>query len=135
MLGTPADDTCSVCGPAAVPSVHDVSVAMPDAFVVNGVVGETEPLPDAGVKLTDAPAIGFELASTRRTDGATASGALTVPLCPSPATMTRLDGAPAVMLNVALVAEVSPALEKASAYPFPALSILRSLNVAEPPEA
>src|SRR5438552_1702248 len=36
-LDTPADDATSVCGPARVPSVHEVSVATPDTLVVTGV--------------------------------------------------------------------------------------------------
>src|SRR5207302_1321892 len=52
----PEEVAVRVFPPAVVPSVHDVSAAMPLAFVRTGVGGFTLPLPDAVVNVTATPA-------------------------------------------------------------------------------
>src|SRR5207249_8664629 len=59
-------------GPAVGPSVHDVTAAIPFAFVVTGVVGVTEPPPDATANVTLTPATGLPFASCTITDGSIA---------------------------------------------------------------
>src|SRR5213596_3724582 len=63
----------NVFGPAVVPSVHEVTAAIPSAPVVTGVVGVTEPPPDATANVTATPATGFPFASCTITDGPTAT--------------------------------------------------------------
>src|SRR5439155_17726403 len=63
----------SVFGPAVVPSVHEVTAAIPFAPVVTGVVGVTVPPPDATAKVTATPSTGFPFASCTITDGPTAT--------------------------------------------------------------
>src|SRR2546430_920731 len=55
--GDPAPAACTVCVPAAVPSVQVVA-AMPLPSLVD-VVGLTDPLPVAGVHVTVTPATGL----------------------------------------------------------------------------
>src|SRR5439155_72832 len=63
----------SVFVPAVVPSVHEVTAAIPFAPVVTGVVGVTVPPPDATANVTATPATGFPFASCTITDGPTAT--------------------------------------------------------------
>src|SRR4051812_18008658 len=59
-LCSPADDATIDCDPAVVPSVQLDSVAMPNTFVVTVPPdGVTDPLPPAGVNVTDKPGIGL----------------------------------------------------------------------------
>ena len=51
-------DASNVCGPETEPSVHEVSVATPCAFVLTGVDGNTVPLPD-GVNVIATLGTGF----------------------------------------------------------------------------
>src|SRR5207244_2985980 len=55
---SPDETAVSVFVSAFVPSVHEVTVAMPLALVVTGVVGTTVPLPAAAANVTDTPATG-----------------------------------------------------------------------------
>ncbi len=66
--------------PATVPSVHEVSVAIPLAFVTTGVAvtGTMLPPPAVTAKVTATPATGLLSASRTSTDGATATGSPTV---------------------------------------------------------
>ena len=56
---SPDETAVSVFVSAFVPSVHEVTVAMPLALVVTGVVGTTVPLPAAAANVTDTPATGL----------------------------------------------------------------------------
>ena len=58
-----------VFDPAVVPSVHDVTLAMPFVPVVTGVVGTTVPPPDATANVTATPLTGFPFPSFTITDG------------------------------------------------------------------
>src|SRR5207247_478650 len=55
------------------PSVHEVTAAIPSAPVVTGVVGVTEPPPEATSNVTPTPATGLPFASCTITDGPTAT--------------------------------------------------------------
>src|SRR6266480_3697220 len=62
MTGLPLrfDDVAfRVFAPALVPSVHEVTLAIPLALVVTGVVGTTVPLPAVAANVTDTPATGL----------------------------------------------------------------------------
>ncbi|HOX20742.1 MAG TPA: hypothetical protein PLI70_07445, partial [Gemmatimonadales bacterium] len=67
--------------PAVPPSVHDVSVAMPLAFVSTGVTGRMDPPPPVTAKVTATPATGLLPASRTSTDGGAATGKPAVSLC------------------------------------------------------
>jgi hypothetical protein len=54
--------------PVTGPSVHEPTVAMPEAFVT-AVPLVTDPPPDATAKVTDTPDVGLPLASFTITDG------------------------------------------------------------------
>ena len=56
---SPGDVAVSVFVSALVPSVHEVTLAMPLALVVTGVVGTTVPLPAAAANVTETPATGL----------------------------------------------------------------------------
>src|SRR5205823_3783612 len=64
--GDPAPVACTVCVPAVVPSVQ-VVVAMPLPLLVD-VVGLTDPLPVAGVHVTETPPTGLLNRSATRTE-------------------------------------------------------------------
>src|SRR5262249_39224214 len=94
--GVPVDVAVTVLGPAPVPRVHEVSCAKPLPFVprLAGEAGDVLPPPDATVKVTVAPEIGFEARSVIRTWGAVATAAFTVALWASPAVLEMSDGLP-----------------------------------------
>src|SRR5256885_913640 len=81
---------------------------------------------DAALVVTVLPPASFSV-----TTGCVAQA---VPPVPPPGCVVTATcaGAPAVMLNVPVVAPVSPALEAASVYPVPALLIDRLPNVTTP---
>src|SRR5207249_6332547 len=83
-------------GPAVGPSVHDVTAAIPFAFVVTGVVGVTVPPPEATANVTLTPATGLPFASCTITDGSTATAVPAVVVWPSPALIAICVAAPAV---------------------------------------
>jgi len=56
---SPDETAVSVFVSAFVPSVHEVTVAMPLALVVTGVVGTTVPLPAAAANVTEMPSTGL----------------------------------------------------------------------------
>jgi hypothetical protein len=70
--------------PALVPSVHDVTAAMPLELVVTGVVGTTVPPPLATAKVTLTPCTPFPSASLTLTDGAVATAVPASADWPSP---------------------------------------------------
>jgi hypothetical protein len=75
VTGDPVNDpdvAVSVFAPAADPSVHDPTVAIPDAFVV-AFAPVTLPPPVATAKVTDTPATPLPLASVTLTDGTIAT--------------------------------------------------------------
>jgi hypothetical protein len=55
----PLDVAVRVLVPVVVPSVQDVTAAMPLPFVVTGVVGVTVPPPEATANVTATPATGL----------------------------------------------------------------------------
>src|ERR1043166_276797 len=135
-LDNPVDDTVSDCDPAVVPSVHDVSAAMPCASVEpTPSEGATLPLPSAGANFTDTPATGLPDPSVIFTAGAVATAVFTVALCPFPAEIAMPDTAPAKTLNALLATGTSAPLDPVSVEPVPALSSLKSFNVAAPATA
>src|SRR5207249_863033 len=60
-------------GPAVGPRIQEVTAAIPFAFVVTGVVGVTEPPPDATANVTLTPPTGLPFASRTITDGSIAT--------------------------------------------------------------
>jgi hypothetical protein len=69
----PVDVAVRVFAPAVVPSVQDVTAAIPPALVVAGVVGLTVPPPDATAKVTATPATGLLNWSRTITEGGVAT--------------------------------------------------------------
>src|SRR5438876_11605169 len=69
-------------GPAVGPSVHDVTAAIPFAFVVTGVVGLTVPPPDATANVTLTPPTGLPFASRTITEGSIATAVPAVAVWP-----------------------------------------------------
>src|SRR5947208_1051480 len=94
------DVTVRVFGPAVGPKVHEVTSAIPLAFVVTGVVGVTEPPPDATANVTVTPATGLPFASCAITDGFTSTAVPAVDVWPSPALMAIWLATPAVPVAV-----------------------------------
>src|SRR5205823_414131 len=103
LTGDPAPVACTVCVPAAVPSVQVVA-AMPLPLLVD-VVGLTDPLPVAGVHVTETPPTGLLNRSATRTESCVGKVVPTVPVCPSPPAGVICDApaAVALMLNVTVV--------------------------------
>jgi hypothetical protein len=122
----------SVFGPAAVPSFQLVTDAIPFEFVV-AVPPTTDPPPDATVKVTDAPRIGFPFTSLISTVGATETLVLTVADCPSPA-LLEIRPAPTAPVAVKITGlPLSPALD-AESTSTPAVPLSVQLpTVATPP--
>ena len=104
----PLEDAVRVFVPAVVPSVHDVSAAMPLAFVRTGVVGFTLPLPDPGVNVTATPATGLLNWSRTITAGGVWTGVPAVPVWLLPALGAIDVAAAALTLNGLLVTGPSP---------------------------
>ena len=104
----PLEDAVRVFMPAVVPSVHDVSAAMPLAFVRTGVVGFTLPLPDPGVNVTATPATGLLNWSRTITAGGVWTGVPAVPVWLLPALGAIDVAAAALTLNGLLVTGPSP---------------------------
>ncbi|MEZ4413394.1 MAG: hypothetical protein R2910_10450 [Gemmatimonadales bacterium] len=96
--------------PATVPRVHDVAVAMPDAFVVTAVAGTTLPPPLATAKVTETPETGLLLASRITTAGAVVTALPAAASCALPVLMAIWVGAPAVMVIAVEVSGVSAPL-------------------------
>src|SRR5205807_1334479 len=103
VTGDPAPVACTVCVPAVVPSVQ-VVVAMPLPLLVD-VVGLTDPLPVAGVHVTETPPTGLLNRSATRTESCVGKVVPTVPVCPSPPAGVICDApaAVALILNVTVV--------------------------------
>src|SRR2546430_17058351 len=103
LTGDPAPVACTVCVPAVVPSVQ-VVVAMPLPLLVD-VVGLTDPLPVAGVHVTETPPTGLLNRSATRTESCVGKVVPTVPVCPSPPAGVICDApaAVALILNVTVV--------------------------------
>ena len=97
----------SVFGPAVLPSVQLVTVAMPLAPVVCA-APVTAPPPVAGAKVTATPATALPNASRTITEGSTDTAVPTVADCPSPPllAMAAAGAAATVTLAVALSAVV-----------------------------
>src|SRR5207247_1407413 len=89
-----------VFGPAVGPSVHDVTAAIPLAFVVTGVAGVTEPPPDATANVTPTPATGFPFASRTTTEGFTGTVVPAVAVWPSPPLLAIWVAAPTAPVAV-----------------------------------
>src|SRR5947199_3473228 len=104
----PLEDAVRVFVPAVVPSVHDVSAAMPLAFVRTGVVGFTLPLPDPGVNVTATPATGLLNWSRTITAGGVWTGVPAVPVWLLPALGALDVAAASLTLNGLLVTGPSP---------------------------
>jgi hypothetical protein len=96
----PLEVAVSVLVPAVVPSVHDVTAAMPLPFVVTGVVGVTVPPPDATAKVTATPATGLLNWSRTITEGGVTTAVPTVAVWAFPALMAREAAAPVVPVAV-----------------------------------
>src|SRR5438552_4739774 len=76
VTGLPASPVAvavSEFGPAVGPNVHDVTAAIPLAFVVTGVVRLTVPPPEATANVTLTPATGLPFASCTITEGGVAT--------------------------------------------------------------
>jgi len=56
---TPVEAAVSVFAPAVFPRVHEVTLAIPLAFVVSAVVGFTVPPPEVTANVTETPAFGL----------------------------------------------------------------------------
>jgi hypothetical protein len=78
---SPSAVAMRVLAPAVVPSVHEVSAAMPFASETTAVVGRNEPPPTPTEKETATPATGFPAASRTRTDGAIATALPATAVC------------------------------------------------------
>lgn len=83
MTGLPVDtdaDAVTLLGPAAVPSVQVVSVAIPLAFEVTraGLAGTIDPPPPLTANATVTPGTPFPLISLTLTDGGAATAVPTV---------------------------------------------------------
>src|SRR5256884_6310391 len=103
LTGDPAPVACPVWLPATVPSVRVVA-AMPLPLLVD-VVGLTDPLPVAGVHVTETPPTGLLNRSATRTESCVGKVVPTLPVCPSPPARVICDApaAVALMLNVTVV--------------------------------
>src|SRR5690348_4610347 len=97
---TPGAVAVMVFAPAAVPSVHDVTAAIPFAPVVTGVVGATVPPPEATAKVTATPLTGLPFTSFTITDGAVATALPAVAVWLFPAFTAIWVAAPAVPVAV-----------------------------------
>src|SRR5713101_6869724 len=102
----------NVFDPAVVPSVQDVTAAMPPTLVVTGVVGVTVPPPTVTAKVTATPATGLPLASFTITEGAIATAVPTVAVWVLPAFTATWVAVPAVTVSVPDVTAVSPVAVK-----------------------
>src|SRR5258705_341862 len=91
---SPPEEAVSVLTPAAVPSFHPPTVAMPDAFVV-WVAPTMLPPPDVTENVTLAPATGFPSASVTSTEGAVERMVLTIVVWLLPIFTRRFTGPPA----------------------------------------
>src|SRR5207247_1811699 len=103
VTGLPASPVAvavSEFGPAVGPNVHDVTAAIPLAFVVTGVVGLTVPPPDATANVTLTPATGLPFASRTIPGGAIATAVPAVAVWRSPALMASWVAVPAVPVAV-----------------------------------
>jgi hypothetical protein len=95
-----------------------VRAATPRALVVTGVAGRTVPV--AAENVTGIPAAGLPLASTTRTDGATARALFTTALWPVPPAIAIADALPAPMLIAFVLSgemETSDAVKRIEAVP------------------
>ncbi len=135
----------SELGPATVPSVHEIAVAMPEALVVTAATGRTDPPPLATANVTETPETGLRLASRTSTAGAVLTAAPAVAVCPSPVLMDIWVGAPAVIVtplevagvkappvNCSVLAPTVPVMDNPANVASPAALVL---IVATPPNA
>jgi hypothetical protein len=109
----------TVLAPAVVPSVQEVSVAMPELFVVTvePLAGDVVPLPAVVVNVTTIPEIGLLLASRTVTEGTSPAALISVPtvavcdvVVPVVGTMFWLVAAVLVPVNVTVVIAVAVAV-------------------------
>src|SRR5207237_53064 len=107
----PFDVAVSVFGPAVALRVQEVSAAIPSVPVLTGVAGVTVPLPAAGVNVTATCATGLLLASFTITEGGGLTAVPAVADVP-PAFRAIVAAAPAVIVIVVDVADVSPVAVK-----------------------
>jgi hypothetical protein len=110
---SPLTVACTVLVPAVPPSVHVVSAATPELFVVTvePVTGDVVPLPAVVVKVTTTPWTGLLLASRTVTDGAvTVRPTVFVCEVAEPATMFCAVAAVLVPVNVTVVIAVAVAV-------------------------
>src|SRR5713101_4063006 len=144
----PAAVAVRVFVPAVVAKVHDVTAAIPLAFVGTAVVGLTVPPPDATVNVTATPATGHPNEFVTRTDGAmaTALPALAVWLFPplmaiwvaAPAVLvaakfTGLPVSPGAVAVRVFVPHVVPSVQEVTAAMPPALVSTALVGVTVPP--
>src|SRR5439155_374251 len=95
-------------GPAVGPRVHEVTAAVPFAFVVTGVVGLTVPPPEATANVTLTPPTGFPSASRTITEGSTGTAVPAVADWPLPAWIAICVAAPAVAVAVKVTGDPAP---------------------------
>ncbi len=123
----------TVLAPVVAPSVS-VARARPLASVAV-VVPDSAPPPAVTAHTTGAPETAFPNASVTFTTSFWGNAVFTAPVCAPPLSAAIAVAAAGAMLNVALVAAVSPALVADSVYPAPALLIDSPENVATPATA
>jgi hypothetical protein len=119
VTGEPASDpevAVSVFAPAVMPRVHEVRVAIPDAFVVTADAGRREPPPEATAKVTETPATTLPPESVTRTDGAIATALPAVAVWLLPALTAIVAAEPAPVGCTVVVTEVSPDDAKVSVW-------------------
>src|SRR5712692_9429709 len=127
-----SDVAVNVFGPAAVPSVQDVTAAMPPALVSTAVVGVTVPPPTVTAKVTATPATGLPLASFTITDGGMSTAVTTVAVWLLPALTAIWVAVPAVTVTVPDVTGVSDVAAKLSVRAPTRPVMARSVNTAVP---
>ena len=120
---------CIVVPPLTVLNVKP-TCAIPLASVTV-VSNATDPSP-IGAHATARPGTPLPKLSSTRTRSGRSSARATVSLCASPSSKTTLAAAPAVIVNSALTASVTPALVKRRRY-WPAVSNVVWSNVDAPP--
>ena len=135
-----------VLAPAAPPSVHEPTVAMPAAFVVVFTPVAVPP-PPATAKVTAASTTGLPPAFFTSTLGAIATVVPTGALCPSPAFFVNVAPGPAtividvtatsapVVAVTVMTPAVAPSVTVVAAWPFAAVVEDGGANVAPPRDA
>jgi hypothetical protein len=111
---SPVAAAVRLLGPAAEPSVHDPTVAIPDAFVV-AFGALTEPPPLATANTTATPATAFPFESVTFTEGAIATALPATAVCASPPLIEIDPAEPGVAVAVNVMTRSAAALAPLSA--------------------